>query len=57
VGIGGQIGELSQETEQVEGLRLEMARKQVLEQLEAMRAALLEKETELKGLKEALNVE
>jgi hypothetical protein len=57
VGIGGQIGELSQETEQVEGLRLEMARKQVLQQLETMRAALLEKETELKGLKEALNVE
>jgi hypothetical protein len=57
VGIGGQIGELSQDTEQVEGLRLEMARKQVLEQLETMRAALLEKETELKGLKEALNVE
>jgi hypothetical protein len=52
VGAGGSIGELSKETEEAEGMRLEVARKNILEQLEKMRSQLIEKEAELKAIKE-----
>ena len=56
IGNNGNIGEISQDTERREGARLELARKTVLEELEALRSKLIGLEQEQNAFKRTLGL-